>query len=235
MGAVRMGATHGLFCLGCCWGIMAVLFVVGLMNLGWMAALSLLIMAEKVAPRGVTIGRVGGGLFVALGVLMALQPGLFPAAGLASRETMAMGSMPAPAARHATYRAVAGPYALTLSIGPAATMLTPAEARRTHARTGEVVLDAAMASAMPMGGRQRHLELRVVDRAMGMAVTGARVTIRVLGPGAPQSVLRLARMYAAKEGMKDVHYGANVRLDQGAYTVRVGVNGYAAALHVRVP
>ena len=84
-GAVRMGATHGLFCLGCCWGIMAVLFVVGLMNLGWMAALSLVIVAEKLAPRGVAIGRVVGGLFVALGVLMALRPGLFPAAGLASR------------------------------------------------------------------------------------------------------------------------------------------------------
>src|ERR671923_89129 len=86
MGAVRMGATHGLFCFGCCWGIMAVLFVVGLMNLGWMVALSLLIMAEKVAPRGVAIGRVVGGLFVALGMLMALQPGLFAAAGLVSSE-----------------------------------------------------------------------------------------------------------------------------------------------------
>src|ERR687885_614899 len=136
MGAVRMGATHGLFCLGCCWGIMAVLFVVGLMNLGWMAALSLLIMAEKVTPRGVAIGRVVGGLFVALGVLMALQPGLFPATGLASGGSMDMGSMQAPAAGQATYRAVAGPYALRLTIGPVETMLTPAEARRTHARTG---------------------------------------------------------------------------------------------------
>jgi predicted metal-binding membrane protein len=235
MGAVRMGATHGLFCLGCCWGIMAVLFVVGLMNLGWMAALSLLIMAEKVAPRGVAIGRVVGGLFVALGMLMALQPGLFAAAGLVSSETMAMGSMPAPAASHVAYRAVAGPYALTLTIGPAETMLTPAEARRIPAGTGEVALEGAMASAMPMSGMQRHLELRAVDRAMGMAVTGAHVTIRVLGPGAPQSVLRLARMYDAKEGMKDLHYGANVRMDQGAYTVRVGLSNHAATLHVRVP
>jgi predicted metal-binding membrane protein len=234
-GAVRMGATHGLFCFGCCWGIMAVLFVVGLMNLGWMAALSLLIMAEKVAPRGVVIGRVVGGLFVALGVLMTLQPSLFPAAGLAASGSMEMGSMPAPAASLATYRAVAGPYALTLTIGPAETMLTPAEARRTHARTGEVMLDGAMASAMPMGGMQRHLELRVVDRAMGMAVTGAHVTIRVLGPGAPQSVLRLARMYDTKEGMKDLHYGANLNPARGVYTVRVGVNNHAATLHVRVP
>jgi hypothetical protein len=97
------------------------------------------------------------------------------------------------------------------------------------------MLDGAMASAMPIGGMQRHLELRVVDRAMGMAVTDARVTMRVLGPGAPQSVLRLARMYDAKEGTKDLHYGANVNLDRGAYTVHVRVHGYAAAFHVRVP
>lgn len=51
---------------------MAVLFVVGLMNLGWMAALSLLISVEKLAPRGVMIGRIAGGLFVALGLLMAV-------------------------------------------------------------------------------------------------------------------------------------------------------------------
>jgi hypothetical protein len=97
------------------------------------------------------------------------------------------------------------------------------------------MLDGAMASAMPMGGMQRHLELRVVDRTRGMAVTGARVTVRVLGSGAPQRTLRLARLYDVKEGMKDVHYGATVRLDQGAYTVHVRVHGYAAAFHVRVP
>jgi hypothetical protein len=148
---------------------------------------------------------------------------------------MAMGSMPAPAASPVAYRGVAGPYALTLTIGPAEAMLTAAEARRTHARTGEVMLDGAMASAMPMGGMQRHLELHVVDRAMGMAVTSAHVTMRVLGPGAPRSVLRLARMYDVKEGMKDLHYGTNVRLDRGAYMLRVRVNGHAAALHVRVP
>jgi hypothetical protein len=59
--------------------------------------------------------------------------------------------------------------------------------------------------------------------------------MRVLEPGAPQSVLRPARMYDAKEGMKDLHYGANMNLDQGTYTVRVGVNSHAATLHVRVP
>jgi hypothetical protein len=88
---------------------------------------------------------------------------------------------------------------------------------------------------MPMSGMQRHLELRVVDRAMGMAVTGAHVTIRVLGPGAPQRTLHLARMYDVKEVMKDLHYGANVTLEMGLYVVRVWVNGHPASLRVRVP
>ena len=239
-GAVRMGATHGLFCLGCCWGIMAVLFVVGLMNLGWMATLSLVIVAEKLAPRGVALGRVVGGLFVALGVLMALRPGLFPAAGLASSGPMAMGSMPVPAAGLATYRAVAGPYALTLAIGPpeaftSVSLMTPADARRTHARTGEVMLDGTMASAMPMGGMQRHLQLHVVDRAMGMAVTGAHVTMRVLGRTTPMGMLHPARIHDVQEGRQDLHYGVNLKVDRGLYVVRVWVHGHPATFRVHIP
>ncbi len=235
-GALLMGATHGLFCLGCCWGIMAVLFVVGLMNLGWMAALSLLIVAEKLAPRGVAIGRAAGGLFVALGMLMALQPGLFPASGLvgASSQMAGMAGSAAPTSTRASYQAVAGPYDLTLTLGPAEAMLTPAQARHAHARSGEVMLDGMAPDAMPMGGVQHHLELRVVDRAMGMAVTNARVTVSVQGTGAPHGSPTLARMYGVKEGMKDLHYGANVSLGRGAYTVRVRVDGRPAVFHVRV-
>jgi predicted metal-binding membrane protein len=93
LGALRMGAAHGVFCLGCCWGIMAVLFVVGLMNLGWMAALSVLIAVEKLAPWGTPMSRLVGGLFIALGVLMAVQPRLFPASGLQPAGTMPMTQM----------------------------------------------------------------------------------------------------------------------------------------------
>ena len=82
LGALRMGASHGLSCLGCCWGIMAVLFVMGLMNLTWMAVLSILIAGEKLSPWGLAMSRVVGVLFIALGVLMAAQPHLFPAFGL---------------------------------------------------------------------------------------------------------------------------------------------------------
>jgi len=60
LGAFRMGLRHGLFCLGCCWAIMALLFVGGLMNVLWIAALALFVLAEKVVPAGGLIGQAGG-------------------------------------------------------------------------------------------------------------------------------------------------------------------------------
>jgi len=59
-GAVRLGAGHGLYCLGCCWMLMALLFVGGVMNLAWLAALTLIVAIEKVAPRGPLVGRMAG-------------------------------------------------------------------------------------------------------------------------------------------------------------------------------
>jgi predicted metal-binding membrane protein len=47
-----MGLRHGAYCLGCCWLLMAVLFAVGVMNLGWIAALSVFVLLEKIIPRG---------------------------------------------------------------------------------------------------------------------------------------------------------------------------------------
>jgi predicted metal-binding membrane protein len=49
-GAVRLGVVHGLFCLGCCWGLMLLLFVGGVMNLAWVALLATLVFVEKLAP-----------------------------------------------------------------------------------------------------------------------------------------------------------------------------------------
>ncbi|HET7678953.1 MAG TPA: DUF2182 domain-containing protein [Xanthobacteraceae bacterium] len=50
-GAVRLGLVHGLFCLGCCWALMLLLFVGGVMNLAWVAVLGLVVVGEKLAPR----------------------------------------------------------------------------------------------------------------------------------------------------------------------------------------
>ena len=70
VGALRMGLEHGLYCVGCCWILMALLFVAGVMNLIWVAAISLFVLAEKVLPRGDLVGRVGGTVFLVAGLVM---------------------------------------------------------------------------------------------------------------------------------------------------------------------
>lgn len=62
-GAWAMGLRHGLFCLGCCWALMLLMFFAGVMNLVWVAGLAALMLVEKVAPRGDLVGKaVGVGL-----------------------------------------------------------------------------------------------------------------------------------------------------------------------------
>lgn len=67
-GAFRMGLQHGLFCVGCCWAMMATAFAVGVMNLWWMAALGGLALLEQVAPQGPALRRVLGGAFLVAGL-----------------------------------------------------------------------------------------------------------------------------------------------------------------------
>jgi len=59
-GAFVMGLRHGLFCVSCCWVMMALLFVAGVMNLLWIALLALIVLAEKALPYGQWVGRVLG-------------------------------------------------------------------------------------------------------------------------------------------------------------------------------
>jgi predicted metal-binding membrane protein len=60
LGAFRLGLLHGSYCTGCCWLLMALLFVGGVMNLAWIAALTLLVAAEKLLPGGEWIARIAG-------------------------------------------------------------------------------------------------------------------------------------------------------------------------------
>jgi predicted metal-binding membrane protein len=71
-GAVRMGVEHGLYCVGCCWFLMGLLFVGGVMNLLWIAAISIFVLVEKVVPRGETFAIVVGVLLVAAGAWTAV-------------------------------------------------------------------------------------------------------------------------------------------------------------------
>jgi predicted metal-binding membrane protein len=63
-GAFRMGFRHGAYCLGCCWALMFVLFVVGVMNLAWVAALTVFVLIEKIGPAGAIAARVAGAAMV---------------------------------------------------------------------------------------------------------------------------------------------------------------------------
>lgn len=76
-GPFRVGVIHGAYCLGCCWALMAVLIVLGMMNLGWMAAVSALILVEKVLPAGRGFGRaIGVGISLAGATVMITGTGL---------------------------------------------------------------------------------------------------------------------------------------------------------------
>jgi predicted metal-binding membrane protein len=74
LGAVRMGAAHGIYCFACCWGLMMILFVMGVMHLGWMAAIGALILLEKLVPSGQWIPKAIGGVFMFVGALVMLFP-----------------------------------------------------------------------------------------------------------------------------------------------------------------
>jgi predicted metal-binding membrane protein len=69
-GAFRMGVTHGLYCLGCCWALMLLLFAGGVMNLAVILALTVWVAIEKMAPFGQQSARVCGALLLAAGIWM---------------------------------------------------------------------------------------------------------------------------------------------------------------------
>ena len=73
-GALAVGARHGLYCLGCCWMLMAVFVAFGTMQLAWMAGLALLILVEKSTPIGERVAAVAGVAFLVLGMLLLVHP-----------------------------------------------------------------------------------------------------------------------------------------------------------------
>jgi predicted metal-binding membrane protein len=71
-GSLRLGLLHGLYCIGCCWALMALLFVGGVMNVLWIAALAILVLGEKVLPGGPVLTRIAGMAAIAAGIWMML-------------------------------------------------------------------------------------------------------------------------------------------------------------------
>jgi len=74
-GPFRVGFRHGTYCVGCCWSLMLVLVLLGVMNLAWMGVVAALIFGEKVLARGEALSRVVGVGLVAAGVALAIFPG----------------------------------------------------------------------------------------------------------------------------------------------------------------
>ncbi len=76
-GCLRLGLLHGTYCVGCCWILMALLFVVGVMNVLWIALLAALVLLEKLTPWGRWVARIAGVVCIAAGAWM-----LFSAPGI---------------------------------------------------------------------------------------------------------------------------------------------------------
>ena len=70
LGALVMGIEHGVFCIGCCWALMALLFAFGVMNLLWVAAIAAFVLVEKLFPGGRGIAATAGAVLVALGLFL---------------------------------------------------------------------------------------------------------------------------------------------------------------------
>jgi predicted metal-binding membrane protein len=74
--ALGLGIRHGLYCIGCCWALMALLFVGGVMNVLWIAGIAIFVLIEKVFPAGRIVGRIGGAALILAGAWLLLAPQL---------------------------------------------------------------------------------------------------------------------------------------------------------------
>ena len=90
--ALRSGVVNGAWCVGCCWALMSVLVVVGLMNLVWMASLALIFLLEKHTARRGLLTRVVGTALIVLGLAIIVYPDLLPVVSGAPDRAPSMGS-----------------------------------------------------------------------------------------------------------------------------------------------
>jgi predicted metal-binding membrane protein len=72
-GAFEMGLKHGMYCTGCCWILMALLFVAGVMNIWWIAILTVFVLVEKIVPQGLWVGKFVGTLLIVWGVWLQIS------------------------------------------------------------------------------------------------------------------------------------------------------------------
>lgn len=118
-------------------------------------------------------------------------------------------------------------------------MFTPAEVAAKHPTEGEVMVGGKMTmttGGMSMEMGDTHLEVHVYALADGKVVTNAHVAIAVTDTSSKKvDEVAIAKMYGIKEGIPDTHYGNNVSLPPGTYSIAVTVNGERAAFTVAIP
>jgi hypothetical protein len=157
----------------------------------------------------------------------------FSLAGLAPAQA-AMGS----GGRTVTVSTVAGPYRLTLDVGPIEQMWSMADLKTKHPTGGEVMISGSMV----MGGMgmnspmpNHHLELHVYRKSTGKVVTNAMVSIAVYSAkGKLLDKVPIAVMQGVKAGIQDRHYGNNVYLKDGTYSVHVQVGMTKATFMITI-
>jgi predicted metal-binding membrane protein len=111
----RLGFGHGLFCLGCCWALMLVMFAVGVAVFWWMAALTALMLYEKVGRHGTFAARAAGVALLGAGILQLAHPAWLPSALAGSKRFASSVSVGPGAAERFAH---ASGYELRLQLGP---------------------------------------------------------------------------------------------------------------------
>jgi hypothetical protein len=134
---------------------------------------------------------------------------------------------------------VTSSYRFKLRVGPSEKMYTPAQVRRLHPKTGEVMLRGTMMAMghMSMGESMRHLEVQICARGTSAVLTHARPTIVVVDEMMHKTTqVPIAVMEGIGEGVADLHYGNNVPMRPGdRYTIRVGLKHQRAVFHLTLP
>lgn len=125
-------------------------------------------------------------------------------------------------------------YKLELQIVPNLKISTPADVTAGRAKDGEVIV-RGIAATPKDAAVTRHLELRVYSLDKNALVTDATVTISMIDAGRKLIVVPIAVSHGIANGPSDTHYGNNVSMPPGTYTIDVSVNGEKSSFSIAVP
>jgi len=197
------------------------------------------------SKKGEVNRRLIGVLVVVIAVVIAAAGGLYSASATSNSQmsmtttvmssvTSSMGGMSIVAPVMIQQNATTADYKLQLIIGPPAQMLTTSQT--ATATAGEVMIGGQMVSmTMGMAGVY-HLEVHVYNLMSGAVVTDKNVTIQVVNKATNQTMnVPIVVMYDMMVGLSDTHFGNNVSLTPGNYTVVVNVAGETATFNITIP